>query len=1046
MRFGVLGPLEVWTTDGTAVRIPEAKVRLLLAQLLVRPGRPVSVRRLVDELWGNELPEHPVNALQGKVSHLRRVLERAEPGARALVVSGPAGYRLAVDPATALDSGLFAALTAEARTAGPTTRARLLAEALELWRGPAFADFAERSFARGPVTGLTEARLAALEELAESRLELGEHRPLVAELAELVAQHPLRQRLRAAQLRALYRSGRQDEALASYADLRRRLADGLGLDPEAGLTALHQAILRRDPALEPAPVRHGNLPAPVSELVGRTDLVTEVQHLLTTGRLVTLTGPGGVGKTRLALASASPDGAWLVELAVLPPASGQANVAEAVLAALGIPDDTGPGTPVERLTEALRGRELLLLLDNCEHLVDGVAELLSPLLAAAPGIRVLATSQELLGLSGELALTVPPLTLPTDDGLAEVGRSGAARLFLLRAGAGLADENAAAVAQVCRRLDGIPLALELAAARARTLGVHGLATRLRDLDTLDGADDRLDLLAGGHRDAPARQRTLRAVIDWSWQLLTDAEQAVLRRLAVTADGCPPEAAEAICAGGDVRPAQVTDVLARLVDRSLVVLADRPDGPRFGLLESVRAYAAEQLDQVGEAAATRQRHVRHFTELARYARPLLRGPAQQRWLERLDTESTNLRRAVEYAVTAGAADAALRLVDALSWYWILRCRHGEARRLLTAALALGEHPAADVWLAGFDRLGGGPDRLQAVLSGYPAAVDPTGYAEAAWFLSWIQLGNGGVADGERLAAEALVKFTELDDSWGIAATLSVRARHAMARGDLAALRADGERSSRLFRELGDQWGELQNVFPLAGLAEISGDYRSAARLHRDGLAMAERLGLPTEQTKRLSSLGRIALLAGDLAGARTLHERSRRLAVEQGHRAGELDAEIGLALGDRRAGDLDAAETRLHHLLAAYGGRAGYGPVTTLLLAELGFTAELRGDHPTALAHHLDGLAAARDLGDPRAIALALEGLAGATALTPDHHRATHLLGAAHAARLSVGAPLPPAERTDVDRITTTLRTALGTPAFTTAHTHGTTLTHTDLVP
>ncbi|MER5862025.1 BTAD domain-containing putative transcriptional regulator [Kitasatospora sp. NPDC002040] len=1041
MRFGVLGPPAVWTADGSEVRVPEAKVRLLLAQLLVRPGQPVPAHRLVDELWGDELPEHPANALQGKVSHLRRTLERAEPGARALVVSGPAGYRLAVEPA-AVDSGRFTALAEAARSAGPADRIRLLTEALALWRGPAFADHAERPFALAAVTGLAEARLSAQEELAEARLESGEHRPLLPELAELVGRHPLRQRLRSVQLRALYRSGRQAEALASYADLRHRLADGLGLDPEAGLTALHEAILRRDPSLDPR--TSGNLPAPLSGLIGREALSDHLRTLLRTGRLVTLTGPGGVGKTRLALASAHaeadrlPDGAWLVELAPLAPGSGPAAVAEAILAALGVRDlSPAAADPADRLAEVLRGRELLLLLDNCEHLLAGVAAVLGPLLATAPRLLVLATSQELIGLGGELPLPVPPLEAPTGDGLAEVGRSGAARLFLLRAGAGLAEENAAAVALLCRRLDGIPLALELAAARARTLGVHGLAARL---------DDRFALLAGGPRDAPARQRTLRAVIDWSWQLLTEAERAVLRRLAVTADGCPPPAAAVICADGDLPAAQVPELLARLVERSLVVLTDRPDGPRFGLLESVRAYALEQLDRTGEAAATRQRHSHHFTGLALRAAPLLCGPEQREWLERLDTESANLARAVEYTVAAGRAEPALRLVDALAWYWLLRGRHGEARRALSGALALGEHPGAAVWLAGFELLDGGPDRLRSALAGFPADTDPAGYAKAAWFLSWIQLGSGGVADGERLTAEALERFTELDHRWGIAAALSVRARHAMARGDLVALRADGERSSLIFRELGDQWGQLQNVFPLAALAEISGDYPAAARLHRDGLAIAERLGLPIEQAKRLTGLGRIALLTGDLAEARSLHERSRRLSAEQGYRPGELDAGIGLALGDRRAGDLTAAESRLHHLLDAYGGRTGYEPVTTLLLAELGFTAELRGDHPTALAHHLDGLTAARGLGDPRAIALALEGLAGAAALTQDCLRAAHLLGAAHAARSSVGAPLPPAERTDVDRITATLRTALGDHAFNTAHSHGSTLTHTDLVP
>ncbi|MGH3979424.1 MAG: BTAD domain-containing putative transcriptional regulator, partial [Pseudonocardiaceae bacterium] len=546
MRFGVLGPLAVWTDEGAPVAMPGAKVRALLADLLIHAGEPVSADRLIDELWGEAAPANPAGSLQAKVSQLRRALEQAQPGARALVVSRPSGYLLQVDT-DAVDAGRFETLTARARAAGePAATAALLAEALAIWRGPALADFADDGFARPAITRLEEQRLTALEEHIEARLALGEHGAMVGELDTLVAMHPLRERLRAAHMRALYRAGRQAEALDSYQQLRARLDEELGLDPGPELARLHRAILTHDPALAvPTPPARPrtNLPAPLSSLVGRTGAVADVRKLLDTGRLVTLTGPGGVGKTRLALETAAqlvddlPDGAWVVELAGRDdPRCGRRSdaiacgddaagcLAEFVAASLGVRDDAALTVPpagervalTQRLPAALRGKQLLLVLDNCEHAIDAVAELAELLLRSAPGLRILATSREPLGLSGELLSPVQALELPTpavEADLDAVARCSAVQLFVQRAAAAapgfeLTGKNTAAVAAICRRLDGLPLALELAAARVRVLPVHELAARL---------DDRFRLLAAGTRDAPARQQTLRAVVDWSWE-------------------------------------------------------------------------------------------------------------------------------------------------------------------------------------------------------------------------------------------------------------------------------------------------------------------------------------------------------------------------------------------------------------------------------------------------------------------------------------------------------------------------------------------------
>ncbi|GAA2620934.1 BTAD domain-containing putative transcriptional regulator [Actinomadura fulvescens] len=1040
MRFGVLGPLAAWTDDGRPVRLPELKVRALLADLLAHEGRPASVDRLIDDLWGDRLPRNPINTLQTRVSQLRRALEAAEPGARDLLVSQAPGYLLALDP-QAVDAGRFHTLVDRARTTDDLgAKADLLADALALWRGTAYADFADEEFARPAVTRLEDKRLAVLEEHAEVRLDLGEHRLLVGELGDLVAQHPLRERLRAVHLRALYRAGRQNEALAAYADLRERLAEELGLDPSPELAALHKAILRQDPALAPSrpipasappsPTRvgrsvgrsgrmGGNLPASLTDLVGRDGELERLRGLLDEARLVTLIGPGGVGKTRLAIEAARAvsgevaDGVWLVELAGLEPASG-ATPADVVATALGVRDDDAEADLTGQLESVLRDRGPLLVLDNCEHVVEPVAALAESLLKAAPGLRILATSQEPLGLGGETLWNVPPLAEP-----------GAVRLFVERATAAapgfeLTPDNAEAVATICRRLDGIPLALELAATRVRALGVHELAARL---------DDRFRVLTSGRRGAPPRQQTLRAVIDWSWELLTGPERTVLRRLAVHAGGFTLASAERVT-GEDV-----LDVLPRLVDRSLVLMSD---GPRYRLLETVKAYCVERLREAGEYEEIRRRHLAFYTELAERAAPHLRGPGQREWLERLDRETAELRAAFEGATSA---DSALRLVNALVWYWYLRGRWTEAQRSLEWAIGLdgGQASAraqALAWQAGLALLGSdGAERDEAAARACERIDDPQARARARWFLAFARRGFGDLARTVELVEAALGEFRALDDRWGVAAALSVRATVGRARGDLGRARLDAAESEAGFRELGDRWGRLKATNTLGELAEIAGDYDRAARLHREGLRMAEELGLWTDASFRLSGLGRIALLTGDFAAADEFHERAMRLASGQSNKVAEHFAEVGLALSARRQGRFDLAEAHLGKWLGWIRGVKGE-PGLALVLAELGFAAEQRGDASAALAYHLDGLASARKIGDPRAVALAFEGLAGVRSLAGKPERAARLLGAATALRESVGAPLPKAERGDVDRISTAVRDALGDDAYTAAFEEG----------
>ncbi|MFI9554767.1 BTAD domain-containing putative transcriptional regulator [Nonomuraea endophytica] len=1016
MRFGVLGPLEVWTDGGELVRVPEAKVRALLADLLVEPGRPVSADRLAADLWGDDLPGDPANSLQGKVSQLRRAL-----GVKDLVAYGPAGYLLRTDP-DSVDSGRFTTLLAEGRaSADPRERAAILGRALALWRGPAFADFRDEAFATAAVARLEEQRLTALEERAEARLELGEHGALAGELADLADAHPLRERLRAAHMRALYLAGRQAEALAAFADLRARLAEELGLDPGPELTALHQAILEHAPRLRP------RAPISPSELIGRDQEVAEVRATLATARLVTLTGPGGVGKTRLALAAAGGlDGALVVELAGRHrPANANADeVAEAIATALDLRDEAPtPEIPAaeapritRRLVGALRSRGTLLVLDNCEHLIEPVAELLGTLLREVPELRVLTTSQEPLALTGEVLLAVPPLRAPEPDAdLATLREAGAVILFVARAAASapgftLDEDNAAAVAAICRRLDGLPLALELAATRVRALGVRGLAERL---------DDRFRLLASGRRDAPARQRTLRAMIDWSWELLSEPERVVLRRLAVHPEGCTLEAAEEVCAGGEVAAHDVLDLLSRLVDRSLVVTAD---GARYRLLESVAAYCVERLRAAGELDEVRRRRDDHYADLAERAAPYLRGADQRRWLDRLDDESANLRNVLDEALHRGAAGLAVRLVTALAWYWYLRGRHREAHRAMSAVLELTADGRVLAWHTGFALLNAdGEDRCERRLRALDLLdADPGTRGMAAWFLAFTHLNFGDLSASEKLAEVALDDFTETGDEWGLAAVLAVKAGQATFRGDLAGLERHGSDSARRFRRLGERWGLVQIGDTLGFLAEVNGDYERAAALHAEGVRIAEEVGLVLDVSFRLSGLGRIAMLTGDYEAAVRHHERALRLAQERSHTFGEQFAEVGLGMVARRQGRLDDAEAHLNRWLEwTRELEADYG--AALLLAELGFVAELRGDAEQARRLHEAGLAAALSSRDPRAKALALEGLAGARSLAGENAPAAALLEQAAQLRASAGAPLPAAERRDVDRIRARIR-------------------------
>lgn len=842
VEFRLLGPLEV-TRGRAAVPLAGARQRTLLAFLLLHANELVSRERLVDCLWGERPPETAANALQVAVHGLRRLL-----GAERVETRG-SGYLLRVEPSE-LDLGRFRELVARARSAtGPAAAAESLGEALALWRGPPLADIAEAPFARIEIGRLEEERLAALETRIDAELALAHHAELVGELEALVAEHPYRERLRVMLMLALYRSGRQAEALDAYQGARRALVDDLGVEPGPELQELERAILRQDPSLQPAPPRTApqtNLPAPVTPLVGRELELAAASALLRREdvRLLTMTGAGGTGKTRLALAVADDllgdfeDGVWLVTLA---PVRDPELVASTVAGALGV-EESGGTSLLEDLKAHLRDRRALLLFDNFEHLARA-ATVVSDLLAAAPRLKALVTSRSVLRLSGEHDYPVPPLALPDRaawDDAESLLRNEAVALFVARAQAARLDfrleENARAVAEICVALDGLPLALELAAARVKVLPAEALRARL---------ERRLPLLVAGPRDVPRRQRTLRAAIDWSYELLDGDERALFARLAVFAGGCGLGAAEDVCEAS-------LHTLSSLVEKSLARQSGDADGDvRLSMLETVREYASERLAERGESDLRRRRHAEHFLALAEEAEPELKGENAAAWLVGLDAELDNVRAALGWAGAAGAAELELRLASALEYFWRLRGHLSEGRKWLEGALSRGgETPT--------------PVRAKAL--------------NAAAILVHRQ-GDLRLAKG--FLEEALAIHRELHDEREVARMLSNLGGVAVFEGEYERATELYEETIPLFRKAGDDRGLMVTLSNLASIANLSGDHARGRTLGEEGLAVARRAGDMDQTSISLHNLGRAAL-----------HQQRH---VEAGRRFGE-SLELAVALG------------------------------------------------------------------------------------------------------------------------------------------------------
>ncbi|MBT2211539.1 BTAD domain-containing putative transcriptional regulator [Actinomadura sp. NEAU-AAG7] len=989
MWFGVLGAVEVRGAEG-AVGGP--RVRGLLAMLLLEAGRVVAAERLIDGLYGEEPPKGAANALQSQVSRLRRGL-----GDAGLVEGHAAGYRLAVAPelVDVHEFGRLARDGREALAAGEHARAAaVLRRALGLWRGPALADISA-PFAAAQAARLEESRAAVAEDLAEAEIALGEFGAVVPRLRDLLDAQPLRERARALLMRALYGAGRQADALAVFEDGRRLLAEELGADPSRELAEAHLAVLRGEPASEAAPgaAPARELPAQLTGFVGREDEVRRVGAMLADGRLVTLLGPGGAGKTRLAVEAAGREDGE-VRFVDLAPVD-RTEVGKALLGALGLresgmlpgPAEGQPGAE-ERLVTALAGRRILLVLDNCEHVVEPVARLAHRLLSACPRLRVLATSREALGITGEALRPLPPLALPPEGTPAgDLTRYPAVRLFADRAAAvrpGFAvdEANARDVLRICGALDGLPLAIELAAARLRSLPVGEVATRL---------DDRFRLLSRGNRGAAPRHQTLRAVVGWSWDLLDGPEQVLARRLTVFSGGLTLEAAAEVC---DVEDAD--ELLVGLADKSLL----QADGARFRMLDTVRAFCAERLADAGEEERFRRAHAEYFLGLARRADPHLRGAEQVAWLERLAADHGNLHAALRRSVRPDPA-LALRLVASLSWYWWLRGRI-EGAALATALLEeIGTEPpeglGEEYVLCVANAVGGGEsgaraagwlDRAEELLNGigrtlaYPVVT-------VSWALT---------AGPERTDIEVMTRQIG-DDPWSKALTRMSAAFLLQFRGDLAGAELACGEAVAGFREAGDSWGIANTLDSLAQLADWRGDRARALALLDEALALTDRLGALEDTADLLYRRGDVHVHAGDLDAAHADYTRGGGLARRAGAPDKVAGAHHGLGQVARLRGDL--AEARREYELALGGPmseRFIAGAVRAVALVGLGWV-ELR-EGGTARARELFRASLALSIDHPVFMnqAGAAVGLAGAALADGDGARAALLLGAARALR------------------------------------------------
>jgi predicted ATPase/DNA-binding SARP family transcriptional activator/tetratricopeptide (TPR) repeat protein len=1049
----MLGPLEVRTASGSPVELGGARLRALLVLLALEPGRVVTASRLIDALWPHQAPAGAANALQALVSRLRRAVPEIE------VVARPSGYQLVVDPSS-VDVFEFERLAATGRDQSqvdPVIGAATLRKALALWRGPALADVADQDFARESVVRLNELRLTALEDRIDADLRMGAYTALVAELEGLVAAYPMRESMVGRLMRALRAAGRPGAALATFERTRALLADQLGAEPSAELSAMHLAILRDDGSRPPkraaGPVEvaaaRTNLRAELTSFVGRDEELVQVGEVLAEQRLTTLIGPGGAGKTRFAVVVArgqlpdTPDGVWLVELA---PVTDPREVPRTVLEALGLSGlpairplglSETPRDPLDRLVMALSGKRPLIVLDNCEHLLAAAAHTAHRLLGECPGVRIVATSREPLNIPGETLWPVEPLALPPLD----LGQDqdkllsyAAVRLFVDRARAvrsrfTLDEGNADAVARICRALDGMPLAIELAAARLRAMDPEQVAERL---------DDRFRLLTGGSRTALPRHQTLRAVVDWSWDLLDEEERALWRRFSVFAGGATLDAIEQICLDGE----SALDLLAAQVDKSLLTVRHGPDGPRYRMLETIKAYGQQRLAEAGEREAIRRAHGAYFLKLADLARLELLHHDQLTWLARLRADHDNLHVAIIAAIAAGDAATAVSVAGALGWYWWLFTNKQDGIRLITTVIAMPGEVSAErralacavgalLAVASNDEATAMEmfHKARLIVSTLDGVEDPL-LRLVGPLSAIIETVETGTAAG--LSVDSFDEVVADPEPWIRASALMIRGHIRLNFGrehDLAM--RDFELALGLYESVGERWGQAFTLASIATLQSWAGDFAAAAVRRQRALDLASELGISEDGAQFRIHLARELWLMGDRQQALVEMHEALRSAERLGLPDPAALAHMGLGELARVSGDL--ATARLHLERAGeMSAELSIGPqFRALVLSAVGYLHADEGDLRGARARHEEAVRVARSSMDAPVIAQVLVGLADVCLREGDAAKAAEWLGSSIAIRGTIDRTL-----VDQDRVEAGSREALGDDAFEVAYQRG----------
>jgi predicted ATPase/DNA-binding SARP family transcriptional activator len=1030
LRVTLLGDFQLSRGDAV-LAVAGARLRGLVVRLALAGGRAVEQSVLIDAIWAEDPPADPAHALQALVSRLRRILGSASDVAQ---IAG--GYRLDVDAAD-VDALRFEQLAAAGRDrlrAGDlNAAAAVLGEAVVLWSDrPGVEPAVVVAVAPASATRLAHTSIEAVTDLAAAELSLGRADAAAVRLTALLAEHPVYERAAVLLIDALAAQGRQAEALALYERVRETLADVLGTDPGAALRERHLSLLRAE---RPAPVTaQTNLPAPLTSFIGRDDDLARIDTLLAAGRLVTVHGPGGAGKTRLAIEAARRyeyrDGVWMIDLASV---TEPAKVGAALIAGIGLRGGAMfearmrvEGTELGILVDQLGGRESLLLVDNCEHLIDAVAHLIAALLSRCSGVRVLATSREPLAVDGEALVPLGPLTLPApDDGVAQARQAASVRLFTERAAAmrpgfDVDGTTLPEVRRVVRSLDGMPLALELAAARLRTLSLPELA---------DGLSDRFQLLTTGSRTALPRHRTLRAVIAWSWDLLSEHERTVAERVSLLPGGVTSASAAAVCAGTAVPAAEIPELLAGLVDQSLLQLASDPG--RYRMLETLREYGTDRLAETGAVGSVRDLAADYFAELVARHDSQLRDPGQLAAMRVISAEYDNVLAALRRRCDTGDG---LALALKLTWYWHMFGRQSDASYWLGEALAVPGGETAD------------RDCATAIClfnQAWTTAEEPTHdqaqiRSLADRLLTYPELPSVLVADAlaflheEKAALVIVERLADSDDVWLSGLARMFRAQFAENAGELYKVRPDVDAALACFRQTGDRWGQA-TVLPMrAQLRQYDDDLDGALADLREARSLASEFGSLSLGDEMFIDLRWIDLHLRrgdtDLAIAVIASARERANSSEMHALVDAWEASFRVRLGDleRTRELLDDAERGLHGDTSFPGDHA-----RTLVSNVRASLCLVTGDLAGAEQALEKAYAAALETGDLPILSLVAVTTAALAEAHSRHHASAVLLGAASRLR---GAH----DRTDrqVRELTRRGQAALGEKPFATAYRKG----------